>query len=919
MFSALRPRLFIIRTLPYALYTMPNTPRMQTPPRWASWLLKTFGHPDTLEEVEGDLLELYDYWVQTHGKAAAGRRYALSALKLMRPMAQSRHNEPYSPPFSLSLVMISNYIKIARRQLWRNRLFTGLNMVGLSIGVSACWIIYQLVSFEFGFDTRIPNRDRVVRAVSRFMFDGKEQGNPGIPMPMPDAVRQQIGGIERVVPVRLTWVETIQVPQPGGKPQSFPTEGDQVIAVDSNYFRMVPYTWLAGKPDVSLNQPNQIVLTQSQATAFFPKTDLRQVVGKTITLWDTLAVQVTGVVQDLPFLSDFTGKEFLSLATVRRKYEPAEWSNTNSDSQMYAVLSPGADINQVEANINALSNKNSEEFFKKWGGAKRWHKLQPLADLHFGTDYREGGHRADKSVLYGLMGLAAFILVLAVINYINLASAQIPQRAREIGIRKTLGSRRRTLILQFLGETAVITGLSFALSYGLSHLFFQQYSDLLPTGTRDYVNWPLLVLFLAGLLIIITLLAGLYPGWLIARFQPVTVLRGQGFAIEGSPKRITLRKSLIVFQFFIAQLFIVGALIINQQLRYFIQADMGFARDAIITAQIPWKTIMDTKLDKRDALRDEVKHIAGVAMVSLGTQPASRGYSSNIHDVKTRKGIVSFNLFRKYVDTDYIPLYQLPLVAGRNLQPSDTIREYVINETAAREMGFARPADAVGAFLKENGGDANRTVPVVGVVKDFHAQSFHEKIKPIALMTNRESLSMMNIKLSGRSDSWPQTINTITRTWHTLYPDAPFEYKFYDQTIGDFYKKEQQISRIINLATGVAILISCLGLFGLATLTAHQRTKEIGIRKVLGASVAGVVALLSKDFVKLVLIAILLASPLAWYAMHRWLESFAYRIDIEWWMFATAGLLAVAIALITISFQSIKAAVVNPIKSLRAE
>jgi ABC-type antimicrobial peptide transport system permease subunit len=552
---------------------------------------------------------------------------------------------------------------------------------------------------------------------------------------------------------------------------------------------------------------------------------------------------------------------------------------------------------------------------------KRWHLLQPLSELHFGTDYRERERRVNKQVLFGLIGLAGFILALAVINYVNLASAQVPQRAREIGIRKTLGSRRRPLIVQFLGETAIITLLAFGLAYGLSRFFFSNFGDLIPEGIDQHVNWPLLVLFLIGLLVGVTLLAGLYPGWLITQFQPASVLRGQtGYTVSEGANRLTLRKSLIVFQFLIAQLFIVGALIVNQQLTYSLQADMGFVRDAVLTADTPWKNDEANRANKRFALKQELKRIPGVAAVSLGNQPASNSYSSNFHQYVGKKGKVELNLFRKYVDADYINLYKLPLLAGRMLEPSDTTKEYMLNETAIKELGFSSPQEAIGKFIKENGGEANKVVPIVGVVRDFHTRSFKEKIPPIALMMNRDNVSTLNIKLaSGQPADWQRTIGDIRNVWQRFYPDDPFDYQFYDQTLETFYKQERQLSRVVNLATCIAILISCLGLFGLATLMAHQRTKEIGIRKVLGASVAGVVALLSKDFLKLVMVAILIASPLAWYIMTKWLENFAYRVSIQWWLFALSGLLAIGIALATVSFQSIKAALVNPVKSLRAE
>lgn len=889
-------------------------PHMNQPPRWADRLLEWVCAPHLLEEIQGDLHERYVRDARQAGTGSANRRYWLNVLRFMHPFALKRQPHSSSDNSIFSIDMFFNYIKLAWRQLWRNRFYSSLNVVGLSIGLSACWVIYRIVSFEFSFDTQNPDRDRIVRVVSQFMVDGKEQGNPGTPLPMADAVRRHITGIERTIPILHRRFEQIQVPQPKGSPLAF-DDGQNVVLTDTNYFRMVPYIWLSGNPSLALTQPNCVVLTQRRAAQYFPGLSPRQVLNKPVLYRDTLSVQVVGVVADLPYPSDFTGSEFVSIATDREPYEHRKWGSTNSIDQLFLMLSANADPKRIEEQINALSKKNSAAYLP----FKRWHLLQPLAELHFGTAYNEHSHRIDKHVLVGLIGLACFILALAVINYINLASAQVPQRAREIGIRKTLGSRRRTLVMQFLGETAAITLLAFGLAYGLSQLFFANFSDLIPDGLTAHQNWLAIALFLTALLISVTLLAGLYPGWLIARFQPAAVLRGQlGYTTEDSRNPLTLRKSLIVFQFFIAQLFIVGSLIVNQQLRYSLQADMGFVREAVLTVSIPWKRAETIPVNQRFALKQALKKLPGVSAVSLGNQPASDSYSSNIHELVGKKGKVEVNMYRKYVDTDYIPLYKLPLLAGRNLQPADTIREYVINETAAKALGFNRPQEALGAHLREDNGQ--KIVPIVGVVRDFHTQSFREKIQPTALMTDREGLYTLNIKLaSNQPADWQQTITQMNTVWKQFFPDAAFDYEFYDQTMEAFYKQDRQLSRVVNLATAIAILISCLGLFGLATLTAHQRTKEIGIRKVLGASIASVVSLLSKDFIKLVLIAVVLASPLAWWAVTHYLQRFTYRINVSVWIFVGSGLLAVLIALLTVSYQSIRAALMNPVKSLQSE
>lgn len=812
--------------------------------------------------------------------------------------------------------MFRNYLKIALRQLWRNRLYTGLNVMGLAIGLSACWIIYRLVSYEFAFDQHHADRDRIYRVITQFNRDGQPSSFAGVPLPMVAAIQTQVPGVERVVPLREQWTSYVYVPQSTGKPTRF-GDVDLVIATNNNYFGLIQYQWLAGDARQVLAGPGQVVLTQSRAERYFPGLTPQQVLGKPLMYFDTLRVRVAGVVADPNQPSSFRAREFLSLLTLPNDAMTDQWDNVNSADQLFVLLAPKIDAKRVEERINDIASLHSVSVRPKNGVRERWHPLQSLNDLHFGVDIADGSRRASKGVLYGLIGLAGFILLLAGINYINLSTAMAPARSREIGIRKTLGSRRRTLIGQFLGETLVITTLALGVAFIVARIFFNYFGDLLPVDTETYINWPLTTGFLLVLVVGVSLLAGWYPAWLATRFQPTSVLRGQAnLMTNGSSRSLTLRKGLIVFQFMMAQVFIVGAWLVGQQLHYALEKDMGFNRDAVVLARFPAMSadkVADVR--KRQALREEIARVPGVAAVSLGNPPANQSFSSSELTLKKGKRPVSLSIQFKYVDTNYLSLYKLPLLAGRNLQLSDTLRDFVINETAVRKLGFSRPQEAIGQFLYAG----NNALPIVGVVRDFQSASIREQVKPTALVSYQVYANQVSIKLASRPAEWQITLGRIRQIWTRFYPDEPFDYGFYDQTVAAFYESEQTMARIINLATGVAIFISCLGLFGLATLTAFQRTKEIGVRKVLGASVTSIVTLLSQDFLKLVLLAIVIASPIAWYAVNRWLQDFAYKIDIEWWVFALAGTLAVGIALLTVSFQSIKAALMNPVKSLRSE
>ena len=816
--------------------------------------------------------------------------------------------------------MIRNYFKIAFRQLWRNRLFTLLNVIGLSIGLAACWLIFQLVSFELDFDKGHPEGDRIYKVVTRFTFEGEESGNAGAPKPMADALRREAGGIELAVGLYSQWISTLEVQLPSGKMQVF-NDVENVVATTNEYFQLVPYKWLAGAPRQALSEPNQVVLTQSRAQKYFPELSPEQILGRTLNYKDTVAVTVTGVIADLGTSTSFTGKEFMSLATIRKGKLADQflsaWGSTNSNDQIYILINESTDIGQLSETVNALSAHYSKAEMEKWGDFDRKHELVPLAEVHFANDYQGRDRTVAKKVLYGLLGLAVFLLSLAVINYINLTTAQAPQRAREIGVRKALGSSRTHLLTSFLGETFLVTTLACGLAYVWILTIWTNFRELFPEELVLNQHPLRSILFVSILILVVSVLSGWYPGWLITRFQPVQVLRGQvSFSI--GPNRFSFRKILIVFQFVIAQGFIIGALILNQQLHFAFEKDLGFDREAVVTFRVPYRLLESPVFGtKHLTLKQEFQRIPEVDRVSLGDSPFTNSFSSNSHTYSAPEGKVERVLYQKYVDTDLLETYGMKLMAGRNLLPGDSIREYLLNETAVKAFGFKNPESALGKFLTETGGVG--PVQVVGVVADFHSATLDEAISPLALTTQPDKTGTFNVKLTGKPSDWQAGIQKMETSWKSTYPGTPFEYTFYDDMIETFYESERILSKIINLATAVAILISCLGLFGLATLTAFQRTREIGVRKVLGASVVSIVSLLSADFLLLVFIALLIASPVAWYLMEEWLSNFVYRIPLSWWNFALAGGFALLIALLTVSYQAIKAALMNPVESLRSE
>lgn len=805
------------------------------------------------------------------------------------------------------------------RRLWRYRLFTSLHILGLAIGISSCWVIYRLVSYEFSYESKLPDKESIYRLTSGFILDGKEIYNGGVSAPMYQGIREQVTGITHVAPVFGKYFNTQEIKQTGKKPLPV-KEPKDIVSVDTAYFNLISYTWLAGNKTTALQAPESVVLTESRARSYFPDLSPDEMLGQVIAYNDTVNKTVTGIVKDLNFPTEFNAQEFLVLE--HKDYHINEWTNTNGSDKLYLQIDKQADTGRVMAQVKALLAEKMKLWAQETNPTFTFNRrieLLPLKDAHFATYIEEPDVRkASKPVLLGLIGVAAFLLLLACINYINMSTAQVPQRAKEVGVRKTLGSSRRSLIGQLLSETLITVLLAAALSILLSKLAFYFLTAIIPDGIQEQKPGPVAILFITLLLFLTTVLSGWYPARLIAKVQAISIMRGQG-VWTGGHNRNMLRKSLIVFQFAVAQLFIIGAVVTGAQLNYTLKKDLGFNKEAVVLVTVPWKIQSNSQYkDKQFALADELRQNSGIEAISLGTAPLSRNYSSSLMEYSSPQlqDPIKRQVFNKWVDTGYVHLYGMQLLAGRNLRTSDTANEYVINETAMKAFGFTSPQDAIGQLL---GRDNNR-LPIVGVVKDFHLRDFHTTIDPMVLKSQKSNLTTLNIKLSTTDPAkWQQTLKRIEQQWYSFYPPESFSARFYDETLEAMYKDERHLTKLINLATGVAIVISCLGLFGLVTLTSFQRTKEIGIRKVLGASVTGIVRLLSAEFIRLVLIALVIATPIAWWAMSKWLEDFAYRVQIEWWMFAVTGLAAVLVALFTLSFQAIKAALSNPVKSLRTE
>jgi ABC-type antimicrobial peptide transport system permease subunit len=817
--------------------------------------------------------------------------------------------------------MLKNFLTTLTRQLWRNRLFTILNVLGLSVCICVAWIIFRMVSYEYIFDKKIPDANNIYQVVSKSKNagDAKEGGFAGISKPVLNALKNDVSGAGLVVPMFYKKQHRATINDGAGSPVRQFEKGDddiQLVSTLPDYFKLLNYQWLAGNPATALDAPDKVVLTDTRAQEYFPSFKPQEIIGKTIVYDDTVLRRISGVVAQLNYPNSFSEDNNEFIPVDKEDFADNNWGGKNSDDLIFIKPAKGTNPQKIMKQLNAINLKYNKEDFKKYN-YKSWYDVMPLKEKHFQTEFNAQTRTANKKVLNGLMIVGAFLLLLACINYMNLSTAQLPKRAKEIGIRKTLGSSSRELIFRFIGETVIVTSLAALLSFLLTAFAVKVFVDFLPAGLFGYMNYEAMIGFMLTLIIMVSLLSGLYPAWLSSKVNTVNVLKGVTEKVVGR-SGFSLRKGLIVFQFLIAQVFIIGSIIIHQQLKYALNTDPGFNKNGIVTVTVPYYIKNDPKYkDRQFILKNELVRNSAIAGVSIGNRPMDNSMMANVMSYYKDTTEIQHQINMKFGDTDYLRLYGFHLLAGRNFSASDTMNELVINEKAVEAYGFQSPQDAIGKVLVRP--NDKSTYPIVGVVSDFHQFGVQAKIAPVLISTSKKQSSILNIKLPDEVSKWKESLKVIEQQWKKLYAGVPFNYTFYDDTIKKFYKEEERMQTLVSAATAIAILISCLGLFGLATLTAFRRTKEVGIRKVLGASVAGIVKLLSKEFLSLVLVSVIIATPIAWWLMNKWLQDYAYRVEIKWWIFIIAAVAAGVVALLTVSYQAIKAAVANPVESLRSE
>lgn len=800
--------------------------------------------------------------------------------------------------------MLLNYLKIALRNIKRHSLRSFIHVIGLSIGIAACFVIYNLVTYEYSFDQFHPEKEKIHRIMSVTGNAEEQWPNSGTHFPLAEAVRNELPVATEVNHFYTS--NSIMVGSVDGEKNYGRQRG--MIYADSSYFKMFPYEWLSGNKATALKDMNTLVLTKKAVQKYFGDISPNEALGRELIFADTIPAKVTGVVADFKENSDFTFTEFISMATIlnkessRKEFHVDNWGSVNSSSQLFIKIDPN-DFQVAEKALLAIRDKYIEQD-DDW---KTEFTLETLNELHFSQPYSTKA--ADKKVINGLIAIGFFILFIACVNFINLETAQAKLRAKEVGVRKSLGSSRKQLIAQFLSETFLIIVLAIIIALFLSELGIAYFKDLLPEGL-SFEYWSINnVVFLAIISMVILLLSGFYPALLLSGYSPVKALKGDRTFKKGFDFQYFLRKNLTVLQFTLSIAFIIIVMAVSGQIEYLLKKDVGFNKEAVMYTF----TAFDHNDKRNQVLKEELKAQSFVQDVSLSSEILiSHGLWTTT--VKKVGDTTDFELSIqiKKADTSYINLYDVPLIAGRNYRIDSD--EILINEMAVSKLGYENPANALGERVNYN----RMELIIVGVVKNIHTQSMYSAIRPMMIKPENNGLYTTNIKLKSNIDLVAAK-EKMQSSYRSIYPNESHEFEFLDKTVENFYQSELRMKRVLGFATAVAILISCLGLFGLSSFTIAQRTKEISIRKVLGASLSNILVLITKEYALLIGIAFVLSIYPAWYFLNNWLSNFQYRMELSALTFILAGIIAFVLSLLIVGLHSLKAANSNPAEVLKDE
>ena len=806
--------------------------------------------------------------------------------------------------------MYKNYFKLALRNLFRRKTFSLINICGLAIGIASCLLLFIVVKYELSYNKSQPNYSRIYHVVTEDKTPDGSFFTPGIPFPAQQALRLDF---PEIMIGTLCANYGSQVTVLGDKnaisdPNKKFIEEIGFFFCDPEFFKVFHYDWLTGSP-AALSEPNVTALTQKTAEKYFG--GWQNAMGKFLKLDNTVTVKIVGILKDLPANTDYPLEIVTSFETVKSNQDTYfysdKWGATTSNFQLFMLLPKNISPAEVNKRLVAFSNKNYEQ---TGHGQQRINFLQPLSEVHF--DNRFGGfgdHITERSTLWTLSLIGIFIIIMACINFINLSTAQAVKRSKEIGIRKVLGGHRWQLFWQVMGETVLIVIISVLLAICVATIclpFIKHIASI--SEPLTIITIPTLV-FLCALIIIVTLFAGLYPAIILSGFNPALALKNKitSAAVGG----LSVRRGLVISQFAISQILIIGTIVAVTQMNFIKNADLGFNKKALLIINSNNDSVA---LARQDSYKQKLLQIPGVKSVAFSSDVPSSLNNSGTNFGFDHKPNPDFTLYTKFADEDYFKTFGLQMLAGRGFGKSDTIDEVVVNETLMKKLGIKEPDNIVGKDIRF-GMDSWKKI--VGVVKDFKTNSLKEDIKPLAIAEKRSNYGVTAVKL--QSTNIPKTRAAVEVAWNQSYPEYAFTSNYMEDTIAEFYEQDAQLSLLYKIFAGIAIFISCLGLYGLVSFMAIQKTKEIGVRKVLGASIKNIILLFSKEFTILILISSVIAIPVAYYMMNNWLQNFVFRIKINAGIFILAIVLSIIIAWIAVGYKSVKAAIANPVKSLRSE
>ncbi|HTH56817.1 MAG TPA: ABC transporter permease [Cyclobacteriaceae bacterium] len=886
--------------------------KKEQPPVWVNSLLDRLAPPDLVEEIKGDLYEMFREDI-TQKRPRAKFNYAINGLGFLTKHFFWKKRTNYSTSF----IMLKSYFKMARRSLFTYRSNTVINVLGLVIGMASALVIFSVIRFESSFDsfhTDADNIYRIVRVTGTGMkITESSELRTGVSFPVPDAFKQEATSINSITSVLFIGGALVEIPDASGAIVRRFNETNSCALVEPSFFSMFDFKgtgfkWISGSPKKSLEKPFSVVLTTSASKKFFPDGNA---MGKTLKIDKRNDCTVTGIIEDFPANSDFPFTVLASYSTLRVLAPKMmdDWSSVDDSHCAFVVPNKGFSVAKIEEEMAKIHKKHASFL------TERFYMLQPMKEMHFDARFGNyNGRTITHNTVQALGIIALFLLLTGCINYINLATAQSTARSKEIGLRKVMGSNRVHLVAQFLIETFLVVLIAGVLALGLSELILINLQFLLSIKPSAYhFADPVLLGALLVSVIAVTFFSGLYPAIKISSFSPVTSLKNK--FITEAVGGFNLRRVLVTAQFGITQVLVICTFVVVIQMRFFQNTDVGFAHKAVVNVSIPQRDPV-----KRATLEQQFRSQSFVSGVSASfTLPGGASRNRNYQGIATADTPPDKEVVFEYqsIDTAFLNLYKIKLLAGRNFHQVDSSHYLLLNKTLMKNLLLGNPEEAVGKPVLRNG----EKYTVIGIVDDFYSNSLKNGVDNLAIEMNPNAYRTLSIKLMIGNDkgSITEAMAEVEKLWKATYPEFIFDYEFLDENIKAFYTQEQKYTQLFEMFSTIFMLIGCLGLFGLITFVVNRKQKELAVRKVMGASVPSLLLLFSKEYIWLVLISFALATPIAYYIANEWLNNFAFHVDLQWWLFATPGVMVLVVAVVVVCAKSLGAANKNPVESLKYE